>query len=960
MKLLTAGLLFIATILVSAFAYQQLAFAQGTGTIVQLQQFVSTTSPSSAITQATYGKLLKITGLATGLCLTLDANNLLTTTSCGGGGAGSGTVSTSTPLVSGQVDFSTGVSTIGNDSSFLFDTATKKHTFTFGSTTALSATTLCLGTDCRQTWPAGGGGSGTGSVSTSSLETSGFLAYWNTTSGYPAKLDKVATSSLGVTGPITFSGTLGAQVGGSGGSFGCATCLTANQSITLSGAVTGSGATAITTTFGSLGAGVLGTPVTGVPTPQATSTLYGVGTGGFVLGYSGGQLVPLATSSIQNITLTTTGSSGAATLIGTTLNIPQYAASAGGLGTTSPWTAGQLAYVVNNATVSSAATTSLTATSPLALSQPISVIGSSASALTIDTTGTWSGNAVTASALLANGANCGTGYFPLGVSAAGVAENCTQAVGTSTSNTWGGTQTFTNNPVLGSLAGVIYGNSGILSAVATSSFSTSGPWSIAGTLGAFVGGVNSTLTYWGLSTTSNPTAGQLLMSNGGAGVSSAATTSVTCTGNTTCNPFTVLGSSPITINSTGGAGSAGGTWSTTTSSVAGQLINYTNNNTDIVTIGGNSTTSAKMYFDPNAALGYAFGTSSPWGYYSIGSHNLSPTKPAFLIASSSTGVATTTQLILTNGNLGIATSSPGSLFSINGVANFSTGTSSLYGNGINLAGGCFAINGVCIGAGGSAVSSSDPFTHASVWNQTTSATSTLLALTGAPFSLVASSTAVFTQASTTQLSITGQSAASGNNCLQIDTLGYITKTGSACGGAGSTPGGADTQLQYNDGSTFNGAALLTYLKSGLFFGIGSTSPQFGLSIGSTTGVVAEEYIFGRGFGAAATSTSMSIGIASSSVQHIDYATSAMTLTVSGFKATPGASTRVFTCGPATGTGGAITWAGGAGIAIKYSGGVAPTNTTQVASCDEWFLDVDIGPQASSTPWVWITQAPGAF
>jgi hypothetical protein len=49
----------------------------------------------------------------------------------------------------------------------------------------------------------------------------------------------------------------------------------------------------------------------------------------------------------------------------------------------------------------------------------------------------------------------------------------------------------------------------------------------------------------------------------------------------------------------GGAGSAGGTWSTTTSQVAGQFINYSNNNTDIVAIGNFATTSAPYYFDPN-------------------------------------------------------------------------------------------------------------------------------------------------------------------------------------------------------------------------------------------------------------------------------------------------------------------------------------------------------------------------
>ena len=50
---------------------------------------------------------------------------------------------------------------------------------------------------------------------------------------------------------------------------------------------------------------------------------------------------------------------------------------------------------------------------------------------------------------------------------------------------------------------------------------------------------------------------------------------------------------------TGGGGTGGGTWSTTTSQVVGQLINYSNNNTDIVAIGGSATTSAKFYFDPN-------------------------------------------------------------------------------------------------------------------------------------------------------------------------------------------------------------------------------------------------------------------------------------------------------------------------------------------------------------------------
>lgn len=50
----------------------------------------------------------------------------------------------------------------------------------------------------------------------------------------------------------------------------------------------------------------------------------------------------------------------------------------------------------------------------------------------------------------------------------------------------------------------------------------------------------------------------------------------------------------------GGGGSAAGTFSTTTSNVAGEFVNYSNNNTDIVAVGGTSTTTASFFFDPNA------------------------------------------------------------------------------------------------------------------------------------------------------------------------------------------------------------------------------------------------------------------------------------------------------------------------------------------------------------------------
>ncbi len=63
-------------------------------------------------------------------------------------------------------------------------------------------------------------------------------------------------------------------------------------------------------------------------------------------------------------------------------------------------------------------------------------------------------------------------------------------------------------------------------------------------------------------------------------------------------------------------------WSTTTSTVAGRAINYSNNTTDIVAIGGTATTTAKYWFDPNALTSFftgnvGIGTTSPFTTFSV-------------------------------------------------------------------------------------------------------------------------------------------------------------------------------------------------------------------------------------------------------------------------------------------------------------------------------------------------------
>ncbi len=84
------------------------------------------------------------------------------------------------------------------------------------------------------------------------------------------------------------------------------------------------------------------------------------------------------------------------------------------------------------------------------------------------------------------------GTYPLQISGAGAlvgsATTFSLAFGTTTSNTWAGTQTFTNNPVLGSLTGLVAGNSGTLYQVASSSLFGFTPISNALTKGYFLVG----------------------------------------------------------------------------------------------------------------------------------------------------------------------------------------------------------------------------------------------------------------------------------------------------------------------------------------------------------------------------------------------------------------------------------------------------------------------------------------
>lgn len=97
---------------------------------------------------------------------------------------------------------------------------------------------------------------------------------------------------------------------------------------------------------------------------------------------------------------------------------------------------------------------------------------------------------------------------------------------------------------------------------------------------------------------------------------------------------------------------------------------------------------------------FGIGTTSPFAVLSVSTTTqTSGLLPLFAVASTTNATIFTT---LGNGDVGVGTSTPGSLLSIQGVANFTTATTTHQSTGgINLTGGgCFAINGTCVGSGG--------------------------------------------------------------------------------------------------------------------------------------------------------------------------------------------------------------------------------------------------------------------
>lgn len=185
------------------------------------------------------------------------------------------------------------------------------YTATYPVTLTSSAFGLAFGTTTANTWSALN--IFNGNATTTALTVSGNT--WLTNLGTPA----------GTFLAVDANGKIIATTTPSSGGSGTVTSITTNNGIT-GGTITTTGTIGLAT----INAGVLGSPVNGaVPTSQATSTLYGIGTNGFVLAEVSGIPTWTATTTLATIS----GTLSLTTQAAGTLQAAQFPALTGDITT---------------------------------------------------------------------------------------------------------------------------------------------------------------------------------------------------------------------------------------------------------------------------------------------------------------------------------------------------------------------------------------------------------------------------------------------------------------------------------------------------------------------------------------------------------------------------------------------------------------------------------------------------
>lgn len=241
---------------------------------------------------------------------------------------------------------------------------------------------------------------------------------------------------------------------------------------------------------------------------------------------------------------------------------------------------------------------------------------------------------------------------------------------------------------------------------------------------------------------------------------------------------------------------------------------------------------------PQLSLGDALTGDGQWVFRNAGGNLFFATTTAIGTATTSISAFNVTG---SNGNFGIATDTPGTRLSIQGVANFHTATSTFQSTGgLNLTSGCFAINSVCVGAGGSGtVTSVANGTGLGGGTITTSGTISLLSYlatstgenngqlaywtttNGTPAKL--GKVATTSETCTSPLSCTAHDVLTGGGAISLNTVPI------ASGGTNSTA------LSLNGLMYYNGTSILATSTQPLYVGsLYATTTALSTFTGPTT------------------------------------------------------------------------------------------------------------------------------
>ena len=405
------------------------------------------------------------------------------------------------------------------------------------------------------------------------------------------------------------------------------------------------------------------------------------------------------------------------------------------------------------------------------------------SVISTSTSATTTNFAVTGSATstFGGGISLTTGCFAIGTTCIGGSGGTASSTLLSDNNTWTGSNVFNASPSIGGqVNGILLGGSNWLYSSSTNGStvlglgSSPGSYTVAtanrdnvgigeNSLKALTSGFSNvaigndaldSLTTGNSNVAVGWTAGNTGSSNAHLGVSSGG--SVTGSGNIT------IGAASATNVTSGSSNIIIGAYVSAPVATDSSQLNIGN-----VLYGSGLYSILSASAVPTATGKIGIGTTTPFSTFAVAGGSLQ-TYPLLSISTSTASATSTALIVDSNGNLGIGTSSPGSALSVSGsVLVNSNATSTWQNSGINLTGGCFSINNVCITSSG-AVADGGPNSKWATSTNTTDiqpnadqglnviASSTFMGNLFSKGSFFASTTALFTSGLTSYASSTFQ------------------------------------------------------------------------------------------------------------------------------------------------------------------------------------------------------------